>query len=107
MTMRAKREPGAQLVRPDSVVSVPLQTSTEARDARAARPLLRRQPWFWLYLLTGVSAVAFWAFAVREGYAADAELRSGGWVLGETVTLVVGLVAFVAAVVLHRRRGRR
>lgn len=101
-----KHDAGARSAGLESLVTVPLTTPEEDRAARAARPPLRRQAWFWLYVLTGVSAVAFWAFAIREGYAADAELRGGGWVLGETVTLAVGLVSFALAVLLHRR-GRR
>lgn len=65
-----------------------------------------RHPWFWLYVLTAACAAAFCAFAAREGFASDAEMRAGGWVVGQTVTLAVGLISFVVATLLRRRSGR-
>jgi len=65
-----------------------------------------REPWFWLVVLAVLSATAFGAFTGREGYAADEEMRRGGWVLGQTVTLVITVAALSVAVML-RRRARR
>ena len=96
----------AGLVKPNSLVTVPLETSASAATARAARPSPLRQVWFWCYVLTALCAVAFGAFAIHEGFASDAELRGARWTSGLTVTLVAGLVFAVVGVVAQRRATR-
>lgn len=97
-----KRDASASLVELGSLVTVPLEDPA----VRAQRPPLLRQTWFWLYVLTAVSFVVFCVLGAQMGNAADADEFTGGWVPPLAVTFVVGLTAYVVALVLHGR-GRR
>ncbi|SDD13383.1 hypothetical protein SAMN05216410_2908 [Sanguibacter gelidistatuariae] len=99
-----KRDASAGPAVLSSLVTVPIGNPTAAR-ADHLSPL--RQAWFWFYALAALSAVGFCAFAIREGYASDAELRGGGWTSGETVTLITGLAFVLVGLVLHRRAAHR